>query len=109
MSDLLKPPSDHVVKLAPPWVSTFRSRNTFEILWSCIFTLVFSAWTMWHPKIPTHKERKKEKGSLRAKIARLAWQALCGLLLPEFVLLYAIMDYIRARRTIKRLNVYKKP
>jgi len=100
MSDLLKPPSDHVVKLAPPWVSTFRTRNTFEILWSCIFTFVFSAWTTLHPNIPNHEERKASSG---AKIARLVWMAFCGLLLPDFVLLSAIVEHIRARLITRRL------
>ena len=101
MSDLFKPPSDHIVKLAPPWVPTFRTRNTFEILWSCIFTFFFSAWTTLHPDIPNYEERK---APFRAKIARFAWMAICGLLLPEFILLSAIVNHIRARRITRRLR-----
>ena len=57
-----------------------------------------------HPGVPTYDQRGPEVSWLRKFWTRYAWQAFLGLLLPESILLRAIMDYIIARKTLTRLD-----
>ena len=55
-----RPPLDNLTALqetiAPPWVSSPRTRGTFEILYSCSFTLALCVYTAIHLNVPPPKE-----------------------------------------------------
>ena len=57
-----RPPLDNLTALqetiAPPWVSSPRTRGTFEILYSCSFTLALCVYTPPKENVPPPKENK---------------------------------------------------
>ena len=93
---ILQPP-DHDIRLAPPWVSTFGTRNTLQILYSCTFTLILSAWTMLHPGIPDYAQRNARWAEAKLLLGRVQL-ALGALLSPEYMLVRAAMEYVQARQ-----------
>ncbi|KAF5696953.1 hypothetical protein FGLOB1_13148 [Fusarium globosum] len=83
--------TDHLwSKFAPPWVSSPTVRGTFDILESCIFTLIACIFTALHLDVvsnPTWQRLLFEKAK---------W-VLLTILIPEVSILTATRQYLDAR------------
>lgn len=83
--------TDHLLsKFAPPWVSSPTVRGTFDILESCIFTLIACIFTALHLDVvsnPTWQRLLFEKAK---------W-VLLTILIPEVSILTATRQYLDAR------------
>ncbi|OCL08119.1 hypothetical protein AOQ84DRAFT_407568 [Glonium stellatum] len=97
-------------------------RATFDILWSCLFTLLICTWTVQHLNIPDQsiiEDEAPPKWSLSQKFHALAqkkWShffpklkwMLLTLLLPEFLLGKAFQDRVLAGRSWREMQPLAK-
>ena len=84
-------------------------RTIWNIVWSCIITIFSCTWVAIHPNIPCPKVREAN-----SRIQRWVWNPLlsfaehrlplfvCALLVPEYVLAWAIRQYMVAREIAKK-------
>ena len=80
-------------------------RTIWNIVWSCLVTIFSCTWVAIHPNIPCPKGRKAN-----TCIQRWVWNPLlsfaehrlplfiCALLVPEYVLAWAIRQFLVARQ-----------
>ena len=80
-------------------------RTIWSIVWSCLATIFSCTWVAVHPNIPCPKKR-----DANGWIERCIWNPLlsfaehrlplfvCALLVPEYVLAWAIRQFLSARR-----------
>ena len=47
------------------FVASAGVRGTFDILWSCVFTILACTWTIQHLNIPEQRDRSKETSKRR--------------------------------------------
>jgi len=97
-----RPPLDNMIALektiAPPWVSSPRTRGTFEILYSCSFTLALCVYTAIHLNVPPPKENK-----LSFYLRKAKW-VLIALFGTEVVLYTAWDQWYQATVFCRRFN-----
>ena len=79
-------------------------RSIWNIIWSCLATIFSCTWVAVHPNMPCPKQREAKN-----RFQRWIWNPLlsfaehrlllfvCALLVPEYVLAWAIRQYLRAR------------
>ena len=79
-------------------------RTIWNIIWSCLVTIFSCTWVAVHPNVPCPKKRKANSW-----IERCIWNPLlsfaehrlplfiCALLVPEYMLAWAIRQFLRAR------------
>ena len=79
-------------------------RTIWNIVWSCLVTIFSCTWVAVHPNVPCPRKRKTNLW-----IERCVWNPLlsfaehrlplfiCALLVPEYVLAWAIRQFLRAR------------
>jgi hypothetical protein len=85
-------------EVAPPWVDDPSGRGTWNLLYSCGFTLVLCVWTSIHLNVPPPHES-----------AWLAWRrkmkwVVIALFAPEVVVLTAFQQWLTATCFLKELN-----
>jgi hypothetical protein len=80
------------------WEAAPSTRGTIDILWSCIFTAFLCSWSAIHLDVPT-----KRSGRWKKVPHRLKWM-LIALLAPEFITLNALIDFMNASSTAKKIN-----
>ena len=79
-------------------------RTIWNIIWSCLITIFSCTWVAVHPNIPCPKKREAKnciQRWIRNPLLSFAEHRLllfiCALLVPEYVLAWAIRQYLRAR------------
>ena len=79
-------------------------RSTWNITWSCIVTIFSCTWVAIHPNMPCPKKREGKncfQRWIRNPLLSFAEHRLplflCALLVPEYVLAWAIKQNLRAR------------
>jgi hypothetical protein len=102
-----QPPYDNLTALekdiAPQWVSAPLYRGTFEILYSCTFTLALCVYTAIHLNVPLPSRDKTAYFRTKTK-----W-ALIALIAPEVVLYTAWHQWYEARNFVKTFNKIQEP
>ena len=80
-------------------------RTIWDIIWSCLSTIFLCTWVAVHPNIPCPREREAKNHLqkwIRNPLLSFAEHRLplfaCALLVPEYVLAWAIRQYLRARK-----------
>ena len=83
-------------------------RTIWNIVWSCVVTIFSCTWVAVHPNVPCPKKREAN-----GWIERRIWNPLlsfvehrlplfvCALLVPEYVLAWAIRQFLKAREIAK--------
>ncbi|KAI4191756.1 MAG: hypothetical protein LQ348_003435 [Seirophora lacunosa] len=77
------------------WVSQPDGRGTFDILWSCLFTIFLCTWVSLHLNVPSPHETYRHQFSRKAR-----WM-LQGIMAPEFVLAFATGQKVEATRSVE--------
>ena len=84
-------------------------RTIWNIIWSCLVTIFSCTWVAVHPNIPCPKEREANSWIERCILNPLLSFAehrlplfICALLVPEYILAWAIRQFLRAREIAKR-------
>ena len=82
-----------------------HSRTIWNIIWSCLATIFSCTWVAVHPNMPCPKKREAKncfQRWIRNPLLSFAEHRLplfvCALLVPEYVLAWAIRQYLRARK-----------
>jgi hypothetical protein len=77
------------------WTSQPSGRGTFDIIWSCGFTMFLCSWSVLCLNVP-------EQGDTRFRIfRRKLYVTALAFLGPEFIFQIALGQYISARRSVK--------
>ncbi|KAL8867670.1 MAG: hypothetical protein Q9174_005510 [Haloplaca sp. 1 TL-2023] len=77
------------------WVSAPDGRGTFDILWSCLFTIFLCTWVSLHLNVPAAHEK------YRHQFARKMRWMLQAIMAPEFVLAFATGQKVEAKRSVE--------
>ena len=79
-------------------------RSISNIVWSCLVTIFSCTWVAVHPNIPSPKKREANSWIERCILNPLLSFAehrlplfICALLVPEYVLAWAIRQFLTAR------------
>ncbi|KAF1926189.1 uncharacterized protein M421DRAFT_68169 [Didymella exigua CBS 183.55] len=73
------------------WYSAPNSRGTWDLIVSCVLTLVICVWSALHLNVPVETSRLRERN-----IRRLRW-VLLGIFAPEVVVSTAFAQFLTAR------------
>lgn len=84
--------------IAPGWVSGPKERGTWQILYSCSFTLLLCVYTAIHLNIPA-----KDETILRLWLRKTKW-VIVAIFGPELVVYTAFEQWFLARNFLKELN-----
>ena len=91
-----------------PCTDLMHCQTIWNIIWSCLATIFSCTWVAVHPNIPC--PRKREANNC---IERWVWNPLlsfaehrlplfvCALLVPKYILAWAIRQYLTAQRIAK--------
>ena len=72
-------------------------RTVWSIIWSCLTTIFSCTWVATHPNIPCPRKRSLVVSFAEHRLPLFV----CALLVPEYVLAWAIRQYLRARDLAK--------
>ena len=79
-------------------------RSIWNIIWSCIVTIFSCTWVAVHPNVPCPKKREGKnrfqrwiRNPLMSFVEHRLLLFVCALLVPEYVLAWAIRQYLSAR------------
>ena len=79
-------------------------RSIWNIIWSCIVTIFSCTWVAVHPNVPCPKKREEKnrfqrwiRNPLMSFVEHRLLLFVCALLVPEYVLAWAIRQYLKAR------------
>ena len=72
-------------------------RMVWNIIWSCLATIFSCTWVAVHPNIPCPRKRSLVVSFAEHRLPLF----ICALLVPEYVLAWAIRQYLRARSLAK--------
>lgn len=73
------------------WYSTPNFRGTWDLIVSCVLTLVICVWSALHLNVPVESSRLRERNA-----RRLRW-VLLGIFAPEVVVSTAFAQFLTAR------------
>lgn len=80
-------------------------RTVWNIIWSCLITIFACIWVAVHPNIPQPKPPRKSRLEVLADVcsglAEKLAIALLALLAPEFIFVWALRQWLRARSIAK--------
>ena len=90
------------VQIAPSWVPDADTRGTWNLLYSCVFTLALCVWTAIHLNVPGQGE-----SSIR-QICRKAKWVVAAIFAPELAVFTAWYQWYWARQICQRLTESSK-
>ena len=83
-------------------------RTIWNIIWSCLVTVFSCTWVAIHPNVPCPKKREANgwiekyiRNPLLSFVERRLPLFICALLVPEYVLAWAIRQFLSARYIAK--------
>ncbi|KAL8662253.1 MAG: hypothetical protein Q9202_004858 [Teloschistes flavicans] len=85
------------------WVSQPNGRGTFDILWSCLFTIFLCTWVSLHLNVPATHENYWHQF-----FRKMRWM-LQAIMAPEFVLAFATGQKVEARRSVELFKDLDRP
>jgi hypothetical protein len=82
-------------------------RTLLSIIWSCITTILLCTWVAIHPNVPEPVDTR-DMGFWRKRAHQLSCffndkmvMFICALLVPEYILAWAIRQFLMARKIAK--------
>ena len=83
-------------------------RTIWNMVWSCLVTIFSCTWVAVHPNVPCPKKREANgwteryiRNPLLSFVEHRLPLLICALLVPEYVLAWAIRQFLRARKIAK--------
>ena len=80
-------------------------RSIWNIIWSCLITVLSCTWIALHPNVPSPKKRVANswieryiRNPLLSFTEHRLTLFVCALLVPEYVLAWAIRQFLSARK-----------
>jgi hypothetical protein len=84
-------------EIAPAWVADPSGRGTWELLYSCTFTIFLCVYTAIHLNVPP------EESCFRFWLRKTKW-VFIAILAPEVVVYTAFEQWVLSRSFLKDLN-----
>ena len=72
-------------------------RTIWNIVWSCVVTIFSCTWVAIHPNVPCPKKRNPLLSFAEHRLPLF----ICALLVPEYVLVWSIRQFLAARKIAK--------
>ena len=72
-------------------------RSIWNIIWSCLVTIFSCTWVAVHPNIPCPKKQNPVISFAEHRLPLF----ICALLVPEYILAWAIRQFLKARKLAK--------
>lgn len=85
-------------QITPTITAGATYRGTFDILWSCLLTLLACIYSAIHLNVPFPKT-----SPWRLLVRKMKWTAL-ALFAPEILLYTAAIQFLDARRVVREVN-----
>ena len=85
-------------QIAPSWVPDADIRGTWNLLYSCVFTLALCVWTAIHLNVPAPGE-----SSIRQTCRKAKW-VVAAIFAPEIAVFTAWYQWYWARQICQRLS-----
>jgi|ERR1700733_14498236 hypothetical protein len=85
-------------EIAPPWVGSPGGRGTWDLLYSCGFTILLCVYTAIHLNIPSPDDTK-----FTFWLRKTKWVAI-AILAPEVVVYTAFEQWLHAKQFLARLR-----
>ncbi len=85
-------------QIAPSWVPDADTRGTWNLLYSCVFTLALCVWTAIHLNVPAPGE-----SSFRQTCRKAKW-VIAAIFAPELAVFSAWYQWYWARQICQRLS-----
>jgi hypothetical protein len=82
-------------------------RTLLGIIWSCVTTILLCTWVAIHPNIPQPVDTRRMWfwrrciHKLSCFFGNKVLMFICALLIPEFILVWAIRQHLMARKIVK--------
>ena len=102
-------PADNRLLAANHCTDISHCRSIWNIIWSCLITVLSCTWVALHPNVPSPRKRAPNgwiEKCIRNPLLSFAERRLplfiCALLLPEYVLAWAIRQFLSARKIANR-------
>ena len=83
-------------------------RSLLSIIWSCVTTIFLCTWVAVHPNVPEPVDTR-DMGFWRKRAHQLSCffgdklvMFICALLVPEYILAWAIRQFLMARKIAKK-------
>ena len=91
----MRSPPEHPTNPLSDWLPHSTTRSTYNIISTCLSTLIICVWSAVHVDIPTRKQ-----GLIRRNAERLQWMVI-GTLMPDWLLYLAIAQLLNAIHILK--------
>lgn len=88
--------ADSAVEVA--WYSAPNYRGTWDLIVSCVLTLMICVWSALHLNVPVKQSKLKDRN-----VRRLRW-ILLGIFAPEVVVSTAFAQYLTARWLLSEIR-----
>ena len=97
------------------YVSSPNTRGTFDILWSCFFTIIASTWTIQHLNVPEQPNEQRSRDqrwyealrSLTSLWRSTKWM-LITIVAPEYIFGKALADLYAAVESKRKMQIFAK-
>jgi hypothetical protein len=105
-SPMTETPSSHAcdsaqsLELSPAEASLHDSRSVWNIVWSCITTIIACCWIAVHPNMLEH-----DAGFWRSTLHRLS-HMVWMIIAPELMICWAIRQWLGARNLMKKGTLF---
>ncbi|KAK0671109.1 hypothetical protein QBC41DRAFT_316401 [Cercophora samala] len=83
------------------WQPNPNRRGTFDIIQSCAITIFACTWTVQHLNVPGHND-----GAFKKLLRTCKWMVI-NVLLPEFILAHAIVEFMMALHTMAEMRSFQ--
>ncbi len=82
-------------------------RSLYEIIWSCLLTIIACTWIALHPDVPrptgSHSEKTPSRWNQMKKRLKLTIYVVIA---PELMILWAIWERLLAKRIVEDYNLF---
>ncbi|KGO36578.1 hypothetical protein PEXP_104390 [Penicillium expansum] len=99
---ILATATEETTSLPVGWQDGPNRRGTWDIVLSCLTTILACTWTIQHLNVPGQSDHD---GIVRITVQRLKWMAI-SVLLPEFILAHAFFELILAVQGTEDVKKY---
>lgn len=93
-----QPQSQAASTLTHGWISSPNTRGTFDIIWTCFFTIFVCTFTVLHLNVPAATDSHTQ-----ILLRKIKWMTF-SIVIPELVTACAFAQYVAARKSVEAMR-----